>query len=585
MFNFDNANTNQIEAIKTTEGPVLIIAGPGTGKTYTLVQRTIYLISEKKVKPENIMIATFTEKAAKEIVTRITNELDKLNIYVNINDMYIGTFHSICLRILKENIEYSTLKKNYRMIDEFEQEYLIFQNLNKFQKIKNFDLLHQSQISYWRLSQHIADYINNISEELVDTQKMLEDNDERIQVIGEIINIYNEILQKSNYIDFTHIQTETYNLLKDNPDVLEKLNKKIKYVMIDEYQDTNYVQEKLTFMLAGKEENICVVGDDDQGLYRFRGATIRNIIEFPDKFEKEKCKKIKLVTNYRSECGIINFYNDWMNTTENDKFKFSWDKFRFDKKIIAGRKDLSNVPTVMKVSGRETDEDWQNEVLKFIKNLKEKNIISNYNQVAMLFNSVRGDRIVQLANFLEENGINIYSPRSNMFFKRKEIKNLIGALLLTFPQYLIKLKNRTFKIKNESLFMYYEECVKEMEEYIHKEQDLKIFIRNTGISHMNLFSNTDYAYTGLLYKLFEFEPFRSYLEVDLNDGIKDQRPARNISIFSQMIARFDYLQHINVFSPKRIEKDTETFFNTYLRFLLDGGMGEYEDETEPIDSE
>ena len=162
MFDFKSATDSQKKAITTTEGPVLIIAGPGTGKTFTLVERTIYLISEKCVRPENIMIATFTEKAAKEIITRITNELDRLNLYVNINDMYIGTFHSICLRILKEHIEYSNLKKNYRMIDEFEQEYLIYQNLNKFEKIENFNLLHQNQISGWRLSQHIADYINNI---------------------------------------------------------------------------------------------------------------------------------------------------------------------------------------------------------------------------------------------------------------------------------------------------------------------------------------------------------------------------------------------------------------------------------------
>ena len=143
MLGLENATESQKEAITTTEGPLLIIAGPGTGKTFTLVERTIYLIAEKNVKPENIMIATFTEKAAKEIITRITNELDKLDMYVNINEMYIGTFHSICLRILKENIEYTNLKKNYRMIDEFEQEYLIYQNMKKFEKIENFNLLHR----------------------------------------------------------------------------------------------------------------------------------------------------------------------------------------------------------------------------------------------------------------------------------------------------------------------------------------------------------------------------------------------------------------------------------------------------------
>lgn len=124
MFDFGNANENQRKAISTAEGPVLITAGPGTGKTFTLVQRAIYLIEECGIKPESIFIATFTEKAAKELITRITNELAARNITVNINDMYVGTFHSLCLRILKENMEFTRLRKNYRLMDQFDESYM-----------------------------------------------------------------------------------------------------------------------------------------------------------------------------------------------------------------------------------------------------------------------------------------------------------------------------------------------------------------------------------------------------------------------------------------------------------------------------
>ena len=580
MFNFGNANKNQIEAITSTEGPVLIIAGPGTGKTFTLVQRAIYLISEKNVKPENIMIATFTEKAAKEIITRITNELDKLNIYANINEMYIGTFHSICLRLLKENIEYTNLKRNYKMIDDFEQKYFIYQNIGKFIKLNNFYDVFKKQTGYWRLAQNISFYINTVSEELVDLNELLKDSDEKIRLIGKMIEVYNNLLLRYNYLDFTHIQTETYNLLIENPEILNELNNKIKYIMIDEYQDTNYVQEKLSFLFAGKEKNICVVGDDDQGLYRFRGATIRNIIEFPSKFKKNDCKKIKLETNYRSEKDIVDFYNKWMQSTHNDKIDFEWGQYRFDKKIIAGRKDCSSETTVFKVSAKNDDEEWHKSIFTFIKMLKNKNIIKNYNQIAILFNSVKGERAVGLADYLEKNGINVYSPRSDMYFYRKEIQQIIGVMLLSFPRYVINLKNRNFKVKNEELFQYYEICIKEANAYIKEHEDLKLFIRNSGITHMNLFANTDYAFTGLLYKFFEFEPFRTYLDTDLTSGIIDQRPIRNLSIFSQLVAKFDYVQNIDVFTPKKIEKDVETFFNTYMRFLIDGGMGEYEDASE-----
>ena len=130
-----NINSSQLEAVTTTEGPVLIIAGPGSGKTFTLVERITYLITEKNISPENILISTFTEKAAKEIITRISNRLSDLDVEVNINDMYIGTLHSICLRILKDNLEYTRLKKNYRTLDQFEQQYFIYQRRKKLYQI------------------------------------------------------------------------------------------------------------------------------------------------------------------------------------------------------------------------------------------------------------------------------------------------------------------------------------------------------------------------------------------------------------------------------------------------------------------
>lgn len=580
MFDFGNSNVNQIEAIKNTEGPLLIIAGPGTGKTYTLVNRTIYLIKEKNVKPEEIMIVTFTEKASKELITRITNELDRLNIYANINEMYIGTFHSICLRLLKENIEYTNLKKNYKVLDQFEQQYFIYQNLNKFYKLGNFDEIVDKKSSAWKNSEYIAKCINNVSEELINYEQLKNDESLKIKAIGNIIEQYEDMLHKHNYLDFSKIQTETFNMLNNNKELLEKFNKKIKYLMVDEYQDTNYVQEKLVFLLGGDKQNICVVGDDDQGLYRFRGATIRNIIEFPNKFDDGICKQIRLTINYRSEKGIIDFYNNWMNETHSDKFNFEWGNFRFYKKIEMGKQPKNHTLSVIKVSGQENDEEWYNNILEFINILREKSSLKNLNQIAFLFNSVRSDKVIGLANFLEEHGINVYSPRSNMFFEREEIKVTIGLILLMFPQYIIKLKNRDFKIKTEELFNYFEDCIVQTSKYISIDESLKIFIRNMGNKHSNLFANTDYAFTGMVYKLFEFEPYQTWLNCDLTNGVVDQRVIRNLSLLSQMIARYDYLQNIDVFTPQKIDKNVEMFFNAYLRFLIDGGMSEYEDEKE-----
>ena len=191
-FNFGNENDGQRKAITATKGPVLIIAGPGTGKTYTLVKRTIYLITECSVKPENILIATFTEKAAKELITRITNELASLEINININDMYIGTFHSICLRILKENLDYTNLSKNFRILDGFDQQYLVFQNIKKFRSIPNIlDVVPES--SAWFQSEKICFLVNNLTEELVDVNALINDNDLSIKAMGNVLTIYKKL--------------------------------------------------------------------------------------------------------------------------------------------------------------------------------------------------------------------------------------------------------------------------------------------------------------------------------------------------------------------------------------------------------
>lgn len=197
MFDFGNANDGQRQAISTTEGPVLITAGPGTGKTYTLVQRAIYLIEERGVKPEDIFIATFTEKAAKELITRITNELASRNITVNVNEMYVGTFHSLCLRIIKDHLEYTRLKKNYRLLDTFDQQYLVFRNIYKFRTISGIENV-MPKGGAWKWAQAICEFSNNLTEEVVDINAMLSDHDMEISVIAKVVNTYQAMLDEEN---------------------------------------------------------------------------------------------------------------------------------------------------------------------------------------------------------------------------------------------------------------------------------------------------------------------------------------------------------------------------------------------------
>lgn len=178
--------------------------------------------------------------------------------------------------------------------------------------------------------------------------------------------------------------------------------------MVDEYQDTNFIQEQLVFLLAGDRKNICVVGDDDQGLYRFRGATIRNILEFPQKFADGECRIIPLVVNYRSNSDIVDFYNRWMATTDGAKFKFSWDNFRYAKQIEPHERTLLHSPAVVKLASDDDPDEWHEKILSFINDLKGSGKLTDYNQIAFLFQSVKHPRVTALARFLEQNHINVY---------------------------------------------------------------------------------------------------------------------------------------------------------------------------------
>ena len=581
MFDYGNANEAQKEAIRSTDGLVLITAGPGTGKTFTLVKRAVYLIQECGVKPEQIFMATFTEKAAKELITRITNELAERSISVNVNEMYIGTFHSLCLRIIKENLEFTRLKRNYRLLDTFDQKYLVFRNIYRFKEIDGIDEL-LSKGGSWKWAEEICTYVNHLSEEMVDVEAMVTDKNSDIQTLGRVLEEYEYLLEEGNLIDFSTIQTECYRLLTENKKILEELQNEIKYLMIDEYQDTNYIQEQIVFLLGANHHNICVVGDDDQGLYRFRGATIRNILEFPYKFEGEECKIVPLVVNYRSDSDIVDFYNKWMTTTSGSKFKFTWDKYRYEKQIVPNSRTVIESPAVVKLFGEDDEDEWHDKILGFIHKLKESGKLTDYNQLAFLFSSVKHPRVTALANFLEKNGINVYSPRSDMFFRREEIMLTIGCLMLMFPKYVSKLENMEFDFLQAQHYSYFRECIMAANEYVKKSENKELlqFIKRHGKEHYSLSGTTDYAYSGLLYQMFMFKPFSDILDTDMSVGVVDMRPARNLALFTQIIGKFEYLHRVDVFNGSYIDRNTELLFNMYLKLLYDGGISEYEDEAE-----
>lgn len=587
---FSNINEEQRSAIEITEGPLLIIAGPGTGKTFTLVKRIAYLVVDKGVKPSEIMVVTFTDKAARELLTRISNEFSILDFDININEMYIGTFHSICLRLLKENAEYLPVAESKRMLDAFEQNYIVCRNIDKFKYLNGYDKFIKKSNDEWKQAQEICRYVNLMMEELVDIDAMENDKDEDVRFVARLVKRYLELLEKNKVMDFSSIQTEMYQMLITYPEVLSKIQNDIHYIMVDEYQDTNYIQEQIVFLIAGEKLNICVVGDDDQGMYRFRGATIRNILEFPDKaeFGRVACKRIYLNKNYRSEQGIIDFYNSWMENVDNINL-FNWDKYRYPKSIV-GIDENHKLDKAVYVCGGDDEQKQLISILHMIKQLMKDGNIEDYNQIAFLFTSVRNSRFTNkqseamaIASFLEKNGIPVYSPRSRMFFERNEIKQILGCLIMVFPKYFISLaKTKSFYNYpiSEELIDYYMDCAKSAKTILLSNAELKSYIQSLTQSNNNIQVDSEEGLLDIFYKLLSFEPFAEMLNADFAGNATTVRAARNLSEISRLIAKFNHLHDMHSITHENIINMPEEFFNVFLKYHYIDGIGEYEDESE-----
>jgi DNA helicase-2/ATP-dependent DNA helicase PcrA len=576
------ANAQQIEAILATDGPVLIIAGPGSGKTFTLVERIVYLITNKGIAPESMFVVTFTDKAARELTTRISNRLAELDIQFNLNEMYLGTFHSICLRLLEDYREFTRLKRSFTLFDQFDQQYFLYQRIKDFRELPDAQLvIGDDQTGRWAQSENLLKWLSKVSEEALDAATLVSAPEPEIRALATGFAKYQELLREHNSLDFSGIQYEALQLLEKRPEVLAQLRGKLTHLMVDEYQDTNTIQERILLLLAGERCNLCVVGDDDQGLYRFRGATIRNILEFPSLFDDGQCKQVKLTVNYRSHPDIIRFYNEWMKEQV-------WDDgtrvFRFAKQIVPSEDEFPDLPAAVRLAASDDKDDttnWHAEVLAFLNGLKASGQLADWNQVAFLFRSVKNDKVVALARFLEAQGVPVFSPRSNMFFEREEIRLMIGALIFLFPQFS-KVRAWAGGVTLPIWDYYDHQCFKPFIDELRKPENKPLldWARPLAKRHAVLGQNTDYSFSGLFYQLLQFPLFSRFLAEDVIQGIGKGRAARNLGTFSKLLTKFEYLHYVSVLNPEFLEKNLRDLFNQFLRFLVDGGIGEYEDEAE-----
>ncbi|MGF7429726.1 DNA helicase PcrA [Thermoanaerobacterium thermosaccharolyticum] len=396
----DKLNDRQKEAVVTTEGPLLILAGAGSGKTRVLTHRIAYLIKEKRVSPANILAITFTNKAAQEMKDRVESLLG----YVG--DIWISTFHSACVRILRRDIEKIGYDKNFVIYDTQDQKSLVSDC------IKELDLNEKQYTPKGMLSA-----ISKAKDKMISPDEYLLEfgNDYRNKKVADVYRLYQKKLKKDNALDFDDIIIKTIELFKKDEEILRYYQDRFRYIMVDEYQDTNRPQYEFVNLLAKRYRNLCVVGDDDQSIYGWRGADIKNILDFEKDYPEAKV--IKLEQNYRSTQIILDAANNVIDNNIKRKKKQLWTDNKDGEKII--------------VCEVQNEREEANFIIDRIKDL-----IANgrkYSDFAILYRTNAQSRIFEEACMM--NDIPYKLVGALRFYDRKEIKDIIAYLRILVNPY------------------------------------------------------------------------------------------------------------------------------------------------------
>ncbi len=385
-------NTSQIQAIETINGPVLIMAGAGSGKTRVLTHRYAHLVKHHNVDVEQILAITFTNKAAEEMKSRISKLLD-----LKISPKWISTFHSLCVKILRIHGDKIGYKSNFTIYDQSDSNKVIRNCMSE----NNVDL---KQYSPKRFQAHIS----NLKNSMISPGEALENAESFFEVkVAEIYSSYEKKLMISNSMDFDDLLIKTVELLQTNESILKFWSNKFQFIMVDEYQDTNFVQYKLVELLGSNNKNVCVVGDSDQSIYAFRGADIRNIIEFEKDFSNATV--IQLDKNYRSSKKILNLANSVISNNPR----------KIEKNLWTDNEDGLDISS-FRFRSEKDEARW---VAEEVKSLIDS---SKDNEIAIFYRTNSQSRLFE--EELRMLNINYKVIGSVRFYDRKEIKDIISYL-------------------------------------------------------------------------------------------------------------------------------------------------------------
>jgi DNA helicase-2/ATP-dependent DNA helicase PcrA len=568
------------------------VAGPGSGKTKTLITRTLNLLLRQKVKPENILLCTFTEKAARQLRDRLNAGLKKCGAdNIDIHEMTIGTIHSVCQGIIDEypnevgvGIWSKTrgLGRGYIVLDDLKRMFFL---MDHFEEIFGDSLIGDRYFGLWKgfwdTIENCQEYFDKITEEMVDVDSLRKAKDEQVKLIGKAMKVYRRCQIHEGKIDFAHLEWLALDLLNRHKGARQEFRSKFEHVMVDEYQDTNYIQERLIFILANEQRNIAVVGDVDQSIYRFRGATTQNILEFSDRVGKPKLKPIHLGTNYRSCQQVIDLYQSYRNETD-------WSGCRYPLDVMADKVmegERPNYQATIKIDEDDAEAE-ASKVADLILNLKKAGTIQDYNQVAILLHSVRQNHsghYIQAIRTMKDQGeaIDVYAPRARLFFERPEVMCALAGLHHLNPVPLSEITGGYPGQETDSVKDYLQRCVYEFrgrknqegyQEFLSKAKKLREEIENLKGSG----GKAKKTFLEYFYGIVNTPFMETWLDAEL--------PSRHLAQITQLIETFSEYYGYEWIGGKNVDKVWKKFFNSFIRVLYGGGLNEYEEEEQAFPS-
>lgn len=568
----DGLDQAQTMAATTTEGRLLLIAGPGAGKTLTLVRRTLHILTSGLAEPHQIVLCTFTEKAALELRDRLRSAAIAAGYEGDLSSLRTGTIHGVCNELVDRHRHLTPLGNGYEVLDELTQALFLFEHFDEIVGEADGGGRYLGRwATKWTAVAGIQRYLDKVTEELVDVGRLASSADSFLEQLAVSHRAYEAALVAENKVDFAHIQRFFLDLL-DDPDVGPSIRQSIRYVMVDEYQDTNYIQERLLDRLGEASGNLCVVGDEDQSLYRWRGATVRNILEFPTTHPGSTV--IKLTTNYRSHEAIVRAYDrfmgsaDWSNPSGGPSF-------RFDKTIEPDPgTSFPEYPAVFSIWGTQK-RDEATRFADLVAFLAEKDVIQDYSQVALLLHSVRTDHSGPYLEALEKAGIPYFCPRARAYFDNEEVQAALACLAVILGWY----GDGRGTVQGRSLTelaQLVDAAIADVGRSYRDPHPLakKLQLLVAEVAAIDEEGALDRRPADYLYEMLSVEPFAGWLA--------NENRARNLATLSELLNVFQRYYHYSVVTRRNLGPMRLHLFNSFMRLLHDGGINEYEDPDQPF---